>query len=122
MHQGLVYTIKDLPLDERPRERLMKYGSASLSEAELLAIILRVGTVQENVIDLSKRILREHSLRDLCQLGINELKRFRGINDAKACQVLACAELASRIYASQAQQKARIDSSKDVHEIGRAHV
>jgi DNA repair protein RadC len=117
MHQGLVYTIKDLPLDERPRERLMKYGSASLSEAELLAIILRVGTVQENVIDLSKRILREHSLRDICQLGINELKKFRGINDAKACQVLACAELASRIYASQAQQKARIDSSKDVYEL-----
>jgi len=117
MHQGLVYTIKDLPLEERPRERLMKYGAASLSEAELLAIILRVGTVQENVIDLSKRILREHSLKDICQLGITELKRYRGINDAKACQLLACAELASRIYASQAQLKARVDSSKDVYEL-----
>ncbi len=117
MHQGLVYAIKDLPSGERPRERLMKYGPASLSEAELLAIILRVGTYQENVVELSKRILMEHSLKDLCQLGIGELKRFRGINDAKACQIQACAELASRIYASRAEPKATIESSKDVHEL-----
>lgn len=115
MHQGIVYAIKDLPADERPRERLIKYGASSLSEAELLAIILRVGTIQENVVDLSKHILREHSLRDLCQLSIGELKRFRGINDAKACQIQACAELATRIYSSSAAQKSQIDTSKDVY-------
>jgi DNA repair protein RadC len=95
----------------------MKYGASNLSEAELLAIILRVGTVQENVVDLSKHILREYSLRDLCQLGITELKQFRGINDAKACQLLACAELASRIYASASSPKSKIDASRDVYEL-----
>jgi len=117
MHQGLVYAIRDLPLSERPRERLMKHGASTLSEAELLAIILRVGTVQENVVELSKRILREYSLRDLCQLSLGELKQFHGINDAKACQVQACAELASRIYTTKAGEKTSIDSSKDVYEL-----
>lgn len=117
MHQGLVYAIRDLPLGERPRERLMRYGAGSLSEAELLAIILRVGSVQENVVELSKRILMEHSLQDLCQLSLGELKHFRGINDAKACQIQACAELASRIYSSRISPKANLESSRDVYNL-----
>ena len=117
MHIGTVYAIRDLPLDERPRERLMKYGAPALSEAELVAIILRTGTTQENVVELSKHILRAHSLRDISQMGINELKQFRGINDAKACQLLACAELATRIYSAKASPKAVVGSSKDVHNL-----
>lgn len=115
MQSGIVYTIKELPPDERPRERLIKYGAANLSEAELLAIIIRVGTAKENVVELSRRILREHSLRDICQLSIGELKRFEGINDVKACQILACAELASRIYSSRACEKSQIGTSREVY-------
>src|SRR5260370_40756454 len=53
-------TVREMPSDERPRERLEHYGAASLQTAELLAIILRVGTAQENVIELSSRLLRQY--------------------------------------------------------------
>ena len=114
MRFGRVYAVRDLPFEERPRERMMKNGPSALSEAELLAIILRTGTAEENVIDLSKHILMEHSLKDLCQTGIGELKRYRGINDAKACQIMAAAELANRIYKARNEGSSSISSSRDV--------
>jgi len=114
MDIGTVYTIRDLPLGERPRERLVKYGSAALSEAELLAIILRTGTPRENVLDLSKRILRDYNLGELCQLGINEIQKFRGISTVKACQILASVELARRINSFGKAINPLLNSSKEV--------
>ena len=56
MKRGFIYTIKDLPISERPRERLVKQGARALSYAELIAVILRTGTRYENVVDLAKRM------------------------------------------------------------------
>jgi DNA repair protein RadC len=114
MNTGTVYAIRDLPLHERPRERLISSGPGALSEAELLAIILRTGTSNENVVELSKRILRDYTLAELSLLGFNEVQKFRGISTVKACQILSCAELARRINSFSRAPLTQINSSKDV--------
>ena len=77
--------ISDMEINERPRERLVKIGPGSISNYELLAILLRTGTAGENVIDLSKRILNSYGgLRGLKKITFEELKNARGIGEAKA--------------------------------------
>ena len=71
--------IRDMPNENRPRERLDKFGASALSEAELLAIILKTGTKKENVIDLSNKILDKYSLDKLANCSLTELKQERGI-------------------------------------------
>ena len=94
----LVYrTIKELPKEERPRERLIKYGPKALSSTELLAIIMRTGTHKENVKDLATRLLKQYNLPGLAHASIIELKKTLGIGDAKACQISACFELGRRL-------------------------
>ncbi len=90
--------IKDLPLIDRPRERLITKGAKSLNNEELLAIILRAGTK-----DISAKNLAEHILKyvgnisNLKQITYQELLKIKGIGSAKACQILSCIELAKRI-------------------------
>jgi DNA repair protein RadC len=109
--------IKDLPLEERPRERLIKQGPKSLSNAELLAIILRTGNKKENVIDLSKRVLNNHNLKSLSRRGVNNLKKTLGIGEAKACQIIACFELGRRLASFNEDRKPKINSARDVAKI-----
>ena len=88
----------DLPLEERPRERFLKSGPDSLSNTELLAIILRTGRPQLSALSLSKMILQKtDGFQNLNDLTINELVEFPGIGNNKAIQVLASIELGSRI-------------------------
>lgn len=89
--------IKDLPKIERPREKLIQYGSARLSNSELLAIILRSGKKGENVIDLASKILKKFKAENLPALSFDELKVFPGLGPAKACEILACFELSKRL-------------------------
>lgn len=91
------FTIRELPEEERPRERLIKYGSQALSNAELLAIILRTGSQKQNVVDLAKRLLIDYDLKSLSQLSTGDLKKTFGIGLAKACQVIAAFELGRRV-------------------------
>ncbi len=109
--------IKDMPVDERPRERLMKYGPDVLSNAELLAIILRTGTSKESVLTLSQRLLRYYNLRRLSQLSTSILKSIYGISDAKACQVVACFEIARRLASFTESPHPQIRSSRDVYNL-----
>lgn len=88
--------IKDLPEQNRPRERFLKHGSEALSDAELFAIILRTGNKQENVIDMSNRLIKEYGLNNLFDCSIKELQEIKGIGPAKAMQILAMAELGKR--------------------------
>ncbi|MDO8491421.1 MAG: hypothetical protein Q7T04_05340 [Dehalococcoidia bacterium] len=82
--------IRDLPAQERPRERLRENGAAALSNAELLAIILRVGYRSESVLNVSARLLaRFGGLGGLAHAGFGELCDERGLGEAKACQVKA---------------------------------
>ena len=89
--------IREFPENERPRERLMKQGVSSLSDAELLAIILRTGTSKENVLEMSRELLDKFNLKDLSRANIARLEKTCGIGEAKACQIVACFELGRRL-------------------------
>lgn len=90
-------TIKDLPRVERPREKLMHYGPEKLSNSELLAILLRSGKKGENVVEMSNRILKNFSSKNLPDLAFEELKKISGLGPAKACEIVACFELGKRL-------------------------
>jgi DNA repair protein RadC len=91
--------IKDLPENEKPRERLLNYGSQTLSDTELLAIILRTGCKNLSVLDLAQKILSEFgSLKRLSEVGIGELIKYEGVGVTKAIQIKASIELGKRIF------------------------
>lgn len=93
--------IKEWRADERPRERLMKHGPASLSDSELLAILLSTGTKNLSALDLAKMLLdRFQSLRELASRDISEIRSVKGIGLAKAITLSAAFEISRRIQAS----------------------
>jgi DNA repair protein RadC len=84
-------TIKELPRDERPQEKLKLRGATSLSTGELLAIILRTGLVGETVIDVAQRLLATHGgLLGLSRVAYGDLCKERGLGEVKAAQLQAC--------------------------------
>ena len=108
--------IKSLPDDSRPRERFLKRGAEALSNAELLAIILRTGSLQENVIEMSNRLLSQYNLDKLFDCSLKELQEIKGIGPSKAMQILAIAELSKR--ASQIKNPIKkITNAKDVFDL-----
>lgn len=106
------YTIKDLPINERPREKLLKYGVSSLSNAELIAVIIRTGHMNDNAIDLANRILSLDSsgISYLSQVTAQELIKINGVGQCKAAQIVAAIELGKRISSSSADAKLKVDS------------
>ena len=96
----VVFRISDLPLDERPRERLARLGAAALSGEELLALLLGSGLRGESALDSARRILAAHGgLAGLAGLSGAELKRERGIKQARASVLLAALEIGRRLAA-----------------------
>ena len=92
------FTIHDLPIAERPRERLQQYGEESLSTQELLAVLLGRGIAGESVTVTVQRLLKEFgSLKAVARASVEELSRVKGIGPAKACQIKAAFELARRV-------------------------
>lgn len=90
--------IRDFPQDERPRERFIQHGPQSLSNHELVAILLRTGTKEESVLQLSNRLLsRFEGLRLLKAATLEEITEIKGIGQAKAIQILAAVEIGRRI-------------------------
>lgn len=90
--------IKDYPQDERPRERFVNCGPQSLSNHELLALLLRTGTKDESVLTLANRLLNQfEGLRFLKEATLDEMMDIKGIGQAKAIQVLAAVEIGRRI-------------------------
>jgi len=106
--------IKDLPISERPRERLLKQGVSALSDAELIAIILRTGTAKENAVELALELLKKFSLKELSRINIAKLEKIFGIGEAKACQIAACFELGRRLALSRNEKMQKISHPKDV--------
>ncbi len=96
------YTIKDLPLSERPREKLEKYGVKSLSNAELIAVIIRTGHGEDTALDLANKLLSidKSGISYLSHAEIAELTQVKGIGLCKAAQIQAAIELGKRIAAS----------------------
>ncbi len=89
--------LKEMPAIDRPREKLEKYGPGKLSNAELLAILLRTGTKDLNVLKLSQKILQKFTGEKLLHATIEELKNIHGLGTAKACEIIACLELGRRL-------------------------
>lgn len=111
-------TIKDLPTDERPRERLVKYGPGALSNAELLAIILRVGTQEYSAIGMAEHMLsRFNGLKGIATAGIEDLSRIKGLGTAKASQIQAMVELGKRLATSIGDSRMTIRSPQDAADI-----
>ncbi|WP_379130841.1 DNA repair protein RadC [Paenibacillus sp. sgz500958] len=110
--------LRDLPHDERPRERMMQYGAESLSQAELLAILLRTGTRRESAIGIAQRILSQSGgIRQLADLSIKELTSIKGIGPAKAVQLKAGIELGRRMANSRLNEPVIIRSPHDAADI-----
>ncbi|MDI6737649.1 MAG: DNA repair protein RadC [Nanoarchaeota archaeon] len=109
--------IKDLPQQERPRERLMRYGTSALSNAELLALIMRTGTKEENILSLSNRLLKEYDIRAISTANVSELQKVCGVGEAKSCQLVACFELSRRLASYQHDPKPFIRSAADAAKI-----
>lgn len=80
--------IKDFLQQDRPRERLERYGPEKLSDAELLAIMLWTGTKDLNVLELAKKVLQKYKGKDVSSVAVEELKKIHGLGDAKACEIL----------------------------------
>lgn len=90
--------IKDIPVNDRPRERLINNGVEVLSDEELLAVILKTGTKELSAKDLSGLILSKvKGINNLSEYNLEKLKSIKGIGEAKACLILACIELSKRI-------------------------
>jgi len=107
--------IQDIPEEERPRERLIRNGPESLSNAELLGIILRTGSKEENVVNLCSRILSEYSIKQLSLANVSRLMQVHGVGKAKAAQIAAVFELARRLETFVEEPKRKICSPKDVY-------
>lgn len=107
--------VKEMAPDERPRERMLLRGSGSLSNGDLLAVLLNTGLPGESVLEVSQRILRDHGgLAGLVRLDIVELAAIRGIGPAKAAKLRAAFELAGRIAALAPDQRPKITTPDDV--------
>lgn len=100
-------TIKEFPANERPRERLAEYGAERLSNAELLAIVLRSGTKGETAIDTANRLLKEYEgqLRYIFLADFKELENIKGVGFTRTVQLKACFELAKRLFESNIEHK-----------------
>lgn len=109
-------TIKELPADERPREKMRLRGEAALSTAELLAVVLSTGVRGETAIDIAQRLLVVHDgLPGLVRTDYDDLRRTRGLGEAKASKLKAVLELARRLSASQPQDRPQIKSPEDIY-------
>ena len=107
--------IEDMAAEERPSNRLMSNGATSLSNAELLSIILKSGSVAENAINLSQRVLSQFDLKQLSAINVPQLMKIHGIKSGKAVQIVACFELARRLETFDGQSKFKINSPEDVY-------
>ncbi len=108
------YRIKDIPENERPRERLKEVGVSNITDKELLSIILKTGIKNKNVSDLSIEILNRYSLSDLKDLSLNELKNIKGIGEVKAIELLASIELGKRIFLKKDIKLKKLDNPEAI--------
>ncbi|WP_248509769.1 DNA repair protein RadC [Sporosarcina sp. NCCP-2222] len=106
--------IRDVHISDRPRERLIRQGASSLSNQELIAILLRTGTKEESVLMLANRILTSFDkIQDLRDATIEEMMSVKGVGQAKAVQILAAVEIGKRLYQKHTEGRYTIRSPED---------
>ncbi|MGM9539549.1 RadC family protein [Anaerovibrio sp.] len=111
--------VRELPADERPRERLLALGPGFLSNAELLAIVLRNGSRERSALQVAQEILgmyREEGVAALARMSAGELMGIRGIGSAKAAEIMAAVELGKRLNGGAARQRAAVTCPEDAAE------
>lgn len=108
-------TIKSWAEEDRPREKLLLKGKSTLSDAELIAILIGSGNSNQTAVELAQHILKhcEYSLANLARLSIKDLQKFKGIGEAKAISIIAGLELGRRRKETDTSKKATIQSSSD---------
>jgi len=111
-------TIKDWAEEDRPREKMLAIGAASLTKAELLAILIGSGSPTENAVELTRRILADcnNNLNTLGKKDMSELCRYKGIGTAKAITIMAACELARRRMEDTKEERPQLSTPKDVYE------
>ncbi len=112
-------TIKSWAEDDRPREKLITKGRQALSDAELLGILLASGNKNETAVQLAQRILNSHqnSINQLAKLDLNDLKKFKGVGEAKAVTIAAALEIGRRRNDETIYEKPKITSSQQAYHI-----
>lgn len=112
----MAQTMKDLPGSEQPYERFERYGPEFLTDAELLAIILRNGTKNKSAIDLAIEVLKQGqgNILSICQLSFEDLQRINGIGLVKAIQLKSVAELAKRISQTRTRSQIRLHNVQEI--------
>ncbi len=113
------FSIKNWNQDDQPREKLLYKGKSTLSDAELVAILIGSGNKNESAVALCKRILAsvDHNLSKLGKLSVKQLMEFKGIGEAKAITITAAMELGRRRRGAEALEKKKITSSNSVFEL-----
>lgn len=107
--------VRELPLEDRPRERLARQGADALRDAELLAVLFRTGTRNEGAVALAERVLRHfRDLRQLSQASLEEIMQVNGIGPVKAIEVKAALELGKRLARYSMPTRPRIRGAEDV--------
>ncbi len=107
--------ITEWPRDERPREKLMNHGCEALSDAELLAILIRTGAGNVTAVDLAKKLVKDFlSLENLATRSLQDLKQYHGLGEAKCVALLAAFELGRRLSSNRSLEKLHIRSPEDV--------
>ncbi len=119
MEENTGFTLKQLAEEDRPREKLLLKGRQSLTNAELIAILIGSGNTKETAVELAQRILvHYHNNLDLLgRLGIDDFVKFPGIGPAKAITIMAALELGRRRNLAEAEQKVQIKSSRDIYDV-----
>lgn len=112
LYKNFMPKIKDIPSLDRPREKMEKYGPGKLSDAELLAILLRTGSRGASAVEVGKRLIKTFGKPSLAATGVKELKKAFGLGPAKACEIVACFELGRRFLRNK--PSALLLSPKDV--------
>ena len=108
-------SIKKWPRSERPRERLFKYGEHILSNAELLAVLFQKGSEGMNAVELGREMIaRFRGFRDMSHTDVEELRRFRGMGDAKIAQLRSAFEIARRLMCEEKRISGTVNSPKEV--------
>lgn len=115
--------VKDLPTESRPREKLLARGPGALSDAELLALLLRTGVAGKGVLQLAQELLQSfEGIADLLQSGQDELRRIKGLGPAKRAELQAVLELARRALAQQLRARSALDTPEAVKHYLQLHL
>jgi len=114
--QARKYSIKEWSKDDRPREKLREKGVNTLSDSELLAILINHGNKQKTAVDIAKDVLQlgKNNLGELGKLSVKELMKIKGIGEAKAITIIAALELGRRRQAAAPFDKTQVKDSKDI--------